>query len=139
MQQTPTSLPSVRFSAVRLAVPTSLLDDIAPEALAAAAAGCRAIVTGSYHAAVFSLALGVPAVCLTKSPYYHAKFGGLPALFPVRLLRRPARRARTTPTACGGNPQAWQLPSSGAGGGGGARRHGCVTPGVRPTRSSGRG
>ena len=53
-----------------------------PEALAAAAARCRAVVTGSYHAAVFSLAAGVPAVCVAKSRYYDAKFGGLAAQFP---------------------------------------------------------
>ena len=45
-----------------------VLDDIAtPEALVRATANCRAIVTGSYHAAVFGLAQGVPTVCLTKS------------------------------------------------------------------------
>jgi polysaccharide pyruvyl transferase WcaK-like protein/GT2 family glycosyltransferase len=60
-----------------------VLEDIAsPQALASAAAECRTIVTGSYHAAVFGLAQGVPAVCLTKSEYYYAKFSGLQALFP---------------------------------------------------------
>jgi colanic acid/amylovoran biosynthesis protein len=60
-----------------------VLDDIAtPEALVGAAANCRAIVTGSYHAAVFGLAQGVPVVCLTKSRYYDAKFGGLQSQFP---------------------------------------------------------
>ncbi len=60
-----------------------VLNDIAsPGALGSAAASCRAIVTGSYHAALFALAQGVPAVCLTKSSYYDAKFGGLQALFP---------------------------------------------------------
>ena len=57
-------------------------DIVTPEALAAAAARCRVVITGSYHAAVFSLAAGVPAVCLTNSRYYDAKFGGLAALFP---------------------------------------------------------
>jgi colanic acid/amylovoran biosynthesis protein len=65
----------------------------APRALASAAASCRAVVTGSYHAAVFGLAQGVPAVCLTKSSYYDAKFSGLQALFPsccfVVSLDRP--------------------------------------------------
>ena len=45
-------------------------------------ANCRAVVAGSYHAAVFSLALGIPAVCLTRSAYYDAKFSGLVSLFP---------------------------------------------------------
>jgi colanic acid/amylovoran biosynthesis protein len=38
---------------------------------------CRAVVTGSYHAAVFALAQGIPAVGLTASAYYDAKFVGL--------------------------------------------------------------
>ena len=60
-----------------------VLNDLAtPEALVTAAARCRVIVTGSYHAAVFGLAQGVPAVCLTRSSYYDAKFAGLKALFP---------------------------------------------------------
>ena len=29
---------------------------------------CRIVVTGSYHAAVFALALGIPAVCIEQSP-----------------------------------------------------------------------
>jgi polysaccharide pyruvyl transferase WcaK-like protein len=60
-----------------------VLDDLAtPESLVTAAARCRVIVSGSYHAAVFGLAQGVPAVCLTRSPYYDAKFAGLRSLFP---------------------------------------------------------
>jgi polysaccharide pyruvyl transferase WcaK-like protein len=60
-----------------------VLEDLAtPQDLAAAAARCRAIVTGSYHAAVFGLAQGVPAVCVTNSQYYDGKFAGLQALFP---------------------------------------------------------
>ena len=59
------------------------LEDIAsPEDLIAAVGQCRAIVTGSYHVAVFGLAQGIPAVCLTRSPYYDAKFAGLQASFP---------------------------------------------------------
>jgi polysaccharide pyruvyl transferase WcaK-like protein len=59
------------------------VDDITtPDGLATAVAQCRAVITGSYHAALFSLAAGVPAVCLTKSAYYDTKFGGLAALFP---------------------------------------------------------
>ena len=90
-----------------------VLDDLdSPEALATAAARCRVIVTGSYHAAVFGLARGVPAVCLTRSSYYDAKFAGLSALFPgacfVVSLDQPdfadcLRRAID---------QAWHLPAS---------------------------
>jgi polysaccharide pyruvyl transferase WcaK-like protein len=42
---------------------------------------CRIVVTGAYHAAVFALSRGVPAVCLSSSPYYQQKFEGLRALF----------------------------------------------------------
>ena len=88
------------------------LDDLtAPEALASAAASCRAIVTGSYHAAVFGLAQGVPAVCLTKSGYYDAKFGGLQAQFPgacfVVSLDTSDYAARMRDTIL----QAWDLPA----------------------------
>lgn len=88
-----------------------VLDDIAtPEALARATANCRAIVTGSYHAAVFGLAQGVPAVCLTKSRYYDAKFGGLQSQFPgacfVVSLDEPDYASRIRDTIF----QAWCLP-----------------------------
>ena len=68
---------------------------------------CRAVVTGSYHAAVFALAQGIPAVGLTGSAYYDAKFAGLADQFggsglwivrldqdelPARLGRRSTRR-----------------------------------------------
>ncbi len=60
-----------------------ILDDLTePAALVAAAGRCRAVVTASYHAAVFALAAGVPAVCLSRSGYYDAKFRGLVDLFP---------------------------------------------------------
>jgi polysaccharide pyruvyl transferase WcaK-like protein len=38
---------------------------------------CRIVVTGAYHAAVFALAQGVPAVCLARTRYFHEKFLGL--------------------------------------------------------------
>jgi polysaccharide pyruvyl transferase WcaK-like protein len=38
---------------------------------------CRVVVTGSYHAAVFALAQGIPAVGLAGSDYYLDKFLGL--------------------------------------------------------------
>ncbi len=56
--------------------------DGTPEQLISRAAGCRVVATGSYHAAVFALAVGVPAVCITNSGYYDGKFRGLAALFP---------------------------------------------------------
>jgi colanic acid/amylovoran biosynthesis protein len=38
---------------------------------------CRLVVTGSYHAAVFALAQGVPVAAIARSGYYRAKFLGL--------------------------------------------------------------
>lgn len=82
------------------------------DALAACAANCRAIVTGSYHAAVFGLAQGVPAVCLTKSPYYDAKFAGLKQLFPtacsVLSVTEPNFDSRLSKAIA----VAWNLPRS---------------------------
>ena len=46
------------------------------------AGGCRVVVAGSYHAAVFALAQGVPVVGLSATPYYDAKLEGLADLFP---------------------------------------------------------
>jgi colanic acid/amylovoran biosynthesis protein len=42
---------------------------------------CRIVVTGAYHAAVFALAQGIPAVCLAKSRYFMDKFLGLAGQF----------------------------------------------------------
>lgn len=42
---------------------------------------CRVVVTGSYHAAVFALSQGIPAIGLVKSAYYASKFLGLAAQF----------------------------------------------------------
>lgn len=44
---------------------------------------CRVVITGSYHAAVFALAQGIPVVALLKSSYYRDKFTGLAAPFGV--------------------------------------------------------
>jgi polysaccharide pyruvyl transferase WcaK-like protein len=52
-----------------------------PQMLLTQVAHCRIVVTGAYHAAVFALAQGIPAVCLVNSPYYLAKFQGLEELF----------------------------------------------------------
>jgi colanic acid/amylovoran biosynthesis protein len=89
------------------------LDDLATsEALITAAACCRVIVTGSYHAAVFGLAQGVPAVCLTRSRYYDAKFAGLRALFPgacsVVSLDEPGFAGRLRAAI----DRAWHLPAA---------------------------
>ncbi len=41
-----------------------------------AVASCRVVVTGAYHAAVFALAQGVPAVGIAASDYYRGKLHG---------------------------------------------------------------
>lgn len=66
----------------RASVEIGLRDLSSPAELMSASASCRTVVTGSYHAAVYSLALGIPAVCLSKSRYYDVKFAGVSALFP---------------------------------------------------------
>jgi colanic acid/amylovoran biosynthesis protein len=42
---------------------------------------CRVVVTASYHAAVFALAMGIPALGIVRSEYYRTKFEGLADLF----------------------------------------------------------
>jgi polysaccharide pyruvyl transferase WcaK-like protein len=42
---------------------------------------CRIVVAGSYHAAVFAMAQGIPTVCLANSEYYINKFMGLAEQF----------------------------------------------------------
>lgn len=48
-----------------------------PARVTRSAGRCRVVVTGAYHAAVFALAQGVPAICLGQSEYYMQKFRGL--------------------------------------------------------------
>jgi colanic acid/amylovoran biosynthesis protein len=48
-----------------------------PAQVIARIGGCRVVVTGSYHGAVFALSQGIPAVALVKSRYYHAKMAGV--------------------------------------------------------------
>jgi len=42
---------------------------------------CRLVIAGSYHAAVFALAQGIPVIGLAFAPYYFSKFDGLADLF----------------------------------------------------------
>lgn len=42
---------------------------------------CRVVVTGSYHAAVFALAQGVPVIAVANTEYYVDKFNGLLNMF----------------------------------------------------------
>jgi polysaccharide pyruvyl transferase WcaK-like protein len=87
-----------------------LRDLTTPEALVSSAAGCRAIVTGSYHAALFGLAQGVPTVCLTKSSYYDAKFAGLRALFPSACFVISLEQLNFAARLRSSIHKAWHLP-----------------------------
>ncbi len=44
-------------------------------------AACRVVLTGAYHAAVFALSQGIPAVCVSNSRYFFEKFRGLQDMF----------------------------------------------------------
>jgi polysaccharide pyruvyl transferase WcaK-like protein len=46
---------------------------------------CRLVVTGTFHAAVFALAQGIPAIGLAKSEMYLEKFVGLKAQFGLGI------------------------------------------------------
>ena len=89
----------------------ALNDLAAPGDLVTAAACCRAVVTGSYHAAVFGLAQGVPAVCLTRPRYYDAKFAGLAALFPGACFIVPLDQPDLAGRLRQAIDQAWDLPA----------------------------
>jgi colanic acid/amylovoran biosynthesis protein len=52
-----------------------------PEGVIVQLQRCRILVAGSYHAAVFALACGIPTVALAHSPYYVDKFLGLADMF----------------------------------------------------------
>lgn len=60
-----------------------------PQEVARQVGGCRVVVTGAYHAAVFALSQGIPVVALTSSSYYDDKFLGLAQMFRsgLELLR----------------------------------------------------
>lgn len=88
----------------------ALRDLTTPEALITAVGRCRAVVTGSYHAAVFSLAQGVPAVCLARSSYYSAKFAGLQALFPGACFTISLDEPDFTRRLHARVTEAWHLP-----------------------------
>lgn len=52
-----------------------------PDDLIRRAGNCRVVITGAYHAAVFALSQGIPALCLCGNAYYEAKFRGLAGQF----------------------------------------------------------
>ena len=74
---------------------TRIADDMPADinAVLREVSACRVVVTGSYHAAVFALSQGIPAVALANSKYYVDKFSGLADQFRVGcalvLLNQP--------------------------------------------------
>jgi polysaccharide pyruvyl transferase WcaK-like protein len=57
--------------------PAEDVDAVTPLEVIERAGACRVVVTGSYHAAVFALSQGIPAVAVARSQYYVSKFQGL--------------------------------------------------------------
>ena len=75
------------------AAPRTPLDELPqPADLAREVSRCRAVLTGSYHVAVFALARGIPVVGVSNSGYYDHKFNGLAQLFPETAVRCVALR-----------------------------------------------
>lgn len=54
-----------------------------PEKVIQQVGRCRVVVTGSYHAAVFALSQGIPAVGIVRSLHYQSKLAGLATQFGV--------------------------------------------------------
>jgi polysaccharide pyruvyl transferase WcaK-like protein len=69
---------------------------------------CRIVFTGSYHAAVFALSMGVSTVCLAKSDYYRDKFAGLADLFQCGCEIVLGQEANWRPKLAGALEQAWR-------------------------------
>lgn len=44
---------------------------------------CRLVISGTYHASVFAMSQGIPALCLYASEYYHDKLKGLQSQFGI--------------------------------------------------------
>jgi colanic acid/amylovoran biosynthesis protein len=72
---------SDELAIARLLGKTEVCEPSSPREVIHRAGRCRVVVTGSYHAAVFALAQGVPAVGLAKTEYYVQKFRGLTHMF----------------------------------------------------------
>jgi polysaccharide pyruvyl transferase WcaK-like protein len=71
------------------------LDVLNPNILAAEISRCRVVVSGTYHAAVFALAQGIPVITVAGSMHYRTKMGGLQVMFPegCRMLEPGAHFA----------------------------------------------
>lgn len=60
------------LDAPQIAMPADLIGEVQR---------CRIVITGSYHAGVFALANGIPAVGIAGTRYYEGKFEGLADMF----------------------------------------------------------
>jgi polysaccharide pyruvyl transferase WcaK-like protein len=58
-------------------------DSYSPQVAIELAGRCRLVITGTYHASVFSMSQGVPTICLYASEYYHNKLKGVQSQFGV--------------------------------------------------------
>lgn len=88
-----------------------IAEDLAtPRELIDVTARCRVVVSGSYHAALFALGLGIPAVCLTRTPYYDGKFRGLRGWFPDLVSVVPLQQPGVASRLRAAINEAWGLP-----------------------------
>ncbi|HZO87543.1 MAG TPA: polysaccharide pyruvyl transferase family protein [Chthonomonadaceae bacterium] len=78
-----------------------------PQAVIAQIGRCRIVVTGSYHAAVFALAQGIPAVTLARSAHYRHKFLGLADMFGIGCAVVSLEDARLPTTLSRAIEEAW--------------------------------
>jgi colanic acid/amylovoran biosynthesis protein len=87
----PNDMEAIRRLRIRTGEVTSITaKDVkeAPRLLIKTIRAARLTITGSYHAAVFSLAIGIPAVCLTRSEHYQRKMTGLLDIFGSDSVER---------------------------------------------------
>jgi polysaccharide pyruvyl transferase WcaK-like protein len=83
---------------------------VPPSVMAERVARCRVVLTGSYHAAVFALAQGIPVVGLSASPYYDQKFSGLKDLYGAACQKFDVRSGvdGATPRLVEALVEAWE-------------------------------
>ena len=79
-----------------------------PRAVIETIGGCRLVVTGSYHGAVFALGQGIPAVALASSQYYIEKMMGLADQFGHGCYVVRLDRAGAAPHIADSIARAWQ-------------------------------
>ena len=68
---------------------------------------CRVVVTGTYHAAVFALAQGIPVIAMVSSPYYIGKLSGLADQFGVACHVVPLEGPNLVQRLCAEIEGAW--------------------------------